>query len=91
MVSGDMENENLQKLRAVFPQFVKDGAIDFDGLQAFFKKLNSGITWSILLIGVLLILLSKFLVSPMFSRSTFPLVDRDKWQAVFLRKLLMLL
>lgn len=38
MVSGDVENENLQKLRAVFPQFVKDGAIDFDALQAFFKK-----------------------------------------------------
>jgi len=36
--SADMENENLQKLRAVFPQFVKDGAIDFDALQAFFKK-----------------------------------------------------
>ena len=38
MVSADIENENLQKLRAVFPQFVKDGVIDFDALQAFFKK-----------------------------------------------------
>lgn len=38
MVSKSIENENLQKLRGVFPQFVKDGAIDFDALQAFFKK-----------------------------------------------------
>lgn len=38
MVSEDVENENLQKLRGVFPQFVKDGAIDFDALQAFLKK-----------------------------------------------------
>lgn len=38
MVSEDIENENLQKLRAVFPQFVKDGSVDFDALQSFFKK-----------------------------------------------------
>lgn len=38
MVSEDIENENLQKLRAVFPQFVKDGQVDFDALQSFFKK-----------------------------------------------------
>lgn len=38
MVSEDIESENLQKLRAVFPQFVKDGFIDFDALQAFLKK-----------------------------------------------------
>ena len=38
MTSENIENENLQKLRAVFPQFVKDGFIDFDSLQAFFKK-----------------------------------------------------
>lgn len=36
--SENIEDENLQKLRAVFPQFVKDGFIDFDSLQAFFKK-----------------------------------------------------
>ncbi|MGB2580173.1 MAG: site-specific DNA-methyltransferase, partial [Minisyncoccia bacterium] len=36
--SDDMENENLQKLRDVFPTFVKDGVIDFDAFQAFFKK-----------------------------------------------------
>jgi len=38
MVSEDVENNNLQKLKAVFPQFVRDGSIDFDALQAFFKK-----------------------------------------------------
>ena len=38
MVSENIENENLLKLRAVFPQFVKDGSIDFDALQAFLKK-----------------------------------------------------
>jgi len=38
MTSENIENDNLQKLRAVFPQFVKDGSIDFDTLQAFFKK-----------------------------------------------------
>ncbi len=38
MVSADIENDNLQRLRVVFPQFVKDGSIDFDALQAFFKK-----------------------------------------------------
>lgn len=38
MTSGDVENENLQKLRSVFPSFVKDGVIDFDAFQAFFKK-----------------------------------------------------
>lgn len=38
MTSENIENENLQKLKAVFPQFVKDGSIDFDALQAFFKK-----------------------------------------------------
>lgn len=36
--SEDIENENLQKLRGVFPQFVKDGAVDFDALQAFLKE-----------------------------------------------------
>jgi len=38
MTSENIENDNLQKLRSVFPQFVKDGQIDFDSLQAFFKK-----------------------------------------------------
>lgn len=37
-VSADIPNENLQKLRAMFPQFVKDGAVDFDALQEFFDK-----------------------------------------------------
>lgn len=37
-VSADIPNENLQKLRVVFPQFVKDGAVDFDALQKFFDK-----------------------------------------------------
>lgn len=36
--SENMENENLQKLRGVFPQFVKDGVIDFDALRAFFDS-----------------------------------------------------
>jgi len=36
--SENIENDNLQKLRSVFPQFVKDGQIDFDSLQAFLKK-----------------------------------------------------
>ncbi|PIQ78689.1 MAG: site-specific DNA-methyltransferase [Parcubacteria group bacterium CG_4_9_14_0_2_um_filter_41_8] len=31
-------NENLEKLRKVFPKFVKDGEIDFDALQTFFDK-----------------------------------------------------
>lgn len=38
MVSDNIENNNLQKLREVFPLFIKDGSIDFDGLQAFLKK-----------------------------------------------------
>lgn len=36
--SENMESDNLEKLRAVFPQFVKDGNIDFDALKAFFEK-----------------------------------------------------
>lgn len=36
--SADIKNENLQKLQEAFPQFIKDGEIDFDALQAFFKK-----------------------------------------------------
>lgn len=36
--SENIENESLQKLRTIFPQFIKDGLIDFDSLQAFFKK-----------------------------------------------------
>jgi adenine-specific DNA-methyltransferase len=31
-------NESLEKLRAVFPQFVKDGEVDFDALKVFFDK-----------------------------------------------------
>jgi adenine-specific DNA-methyltransferase len=36
--SEPIANANLAKLRQVFPQFVKDGEIDFDALQAFFNK-----------------------------------------------------
>jgi adenine-specific DNA-methyltransferase len=36
--SENIENENLQKLKKVFPQFVKDGEVDFDAMQAFLKK-----------------------------------------------------
>ncbi len=37
-ISENIENDNLNKLREVFPQFVKDGEIDFDAMQAFLKK-----------------------------------------------------
>lgn len=37
VASENIENANLQKLRTVFPNFVKDGVIDFDALQAFLK------------------------------------------------------
>ena len=36
--SEPIANENLEKLRKVFPQFVKDGEIDFNALQTFFDK-----------------------------------------------------
>jgi adenine-specific DNA-methyltransferase len=36
--SENIQNENLTKLRSVFPNFVKDGQIDFDQLQAFLKS-----------------------------------------------------
>lgn len=39
-VSENIGNENLEKLRKVFPQFVKDGEVDFDALKAFFDKEN---------------------------------------------------
>jgi len=35
-ISASMSSENLEKLRGVFPQFVRDGEIDFDALKAFF-------------------------------------------------------
>lgn len=38
--SGDIHNENLEKLRNAFPLFVKDGEIDFDALKAFFDAEN---------------------------------------------------
>lgn len=51
--SESIKNDNLQKLRSIFPQFVKDGEVDFDALQAFLKKdgiLNEGekygLNWS---------------------------------------------
>ena len=37
-ISEDIENENLQKLRAVFPNFVKDGEVDLDAIKAFFNN-----------------------------------------------------
>ena len=36
--SMDLKSENLQKLQAVFPQFVRDGEIDFDNLKLFFEE-----------------------------------------------------
>jgi adenine-specific DNA-methyltransferase len=36
--SENLGVENLEKLRKVFPEFVKDGIIDFDTLKAFFEK-----------------------------------------------------
>lgn len=36
--SESIENENLQKLRVAFPNFVKDRQVDFDALQKFFDK-----------------------------------------------------
>ncbi len=36
--SAPIFDENLNKLREVFPNFVKDGQVDFDALQAFLKK-----------------------------------------------------
>ncbi|MCX6715233.1 MAG: site-specific DNA-methyltransferase [Candidatus Uhrbacteria bacterium] len=36
--SANIANENLDKLRKVFPQFVKDGQIDFDALKKFFVE-----------------------------------------------------
>lgn len=50
--SESIEHENLQKLRAVFPEFVKENTIDFDALKAFFEKegmLNTekyGLSWA---------------------------------------------
>jgi adenine-specific DNA-methyltransferase len=38
--SKNIQNENLDKLRRVFPQFVKDNEIDFDALKKFFDKEN---------------------------------------------------
>lgn len=53
MASESIENDNLSKLRSVFPQFVKDGEVDFDTLQAFLKAEGSlsgeekyGLSWS---------------------------------------------
>lgn len=36
--SDNLENENLEKLRKVFPEFVKDGLVDFDALKTFFEE-----------------------------------------------------
>ena len=37
-MSENIENDNLEKLRRVFPEFVKDGDINFDALKVFFEK-----------------------------------------------------
>lgn len=51
--SADIQDENLQKLRAVFPNFVTENTIDFDALKQFFAKNNLladkekyGLNWS---------------------------------------------
>lgn len=36
--SAGVQNNSLEKLRTVFPQFVKDGQIDFDALKSFFDE-----------------------------------------------------
>lgn len=36
--SPEMQTESLDRLREVFPQFVKDGEIDFDALKEFFAS-----------------------------------------------------
>lgn len=36
--SAPIANEELEKLRSIFPQFVKDGDIDFDALKGWFEK-----------------------------------------------------
>ena len=36
--SAETRNDSLEKLRSVFPQFVKDGQVDFDAVQTFFEK-----------------------------------------------------
>jgi adenine-specific DNA-methyltransferase len=38
--SENLENQNLEKLRAIFPEFVKDGEVDFDAIKDFFDKEN---------------------------------------------------
>lgn len=38
MVSENIKNDNLAKLRVIFPQFVKEDVIDFDALREFFNK-----------------------------------------------------
>ena len=37
-VSVDVFAEEMEKFRAVFPQFVRDGVIDFDGLKDYFTQ-----------------------------------------------------
>jgi len=36
--SESVEHESLEKLRGVFPQFVKDGEVDFDALKSWFEE-----------------------------------------------------
>lgn len=36
--SENIENDNLEKLHTVFPEFVKDDLVDFDTLKVFFEK-----------------------------------------------------
>ncbi len=36
--SQNIQNENLTKLKSVFPQFVKDGQVDFNALKVFFDN-----------------------------------------------------
>ena len=36
--SENIENENLEKLKKIFPNFIKEGQIDFDNLRTFFDE-----------------------------------------------------
>jgi adenine-specific DNA-methyltransferase len=51
--SPDMRAEEVARLRSIFPQCVKDGAIDFDALKAFFGDAHAvvgtekyGLSWA---------------------------------------------
>ena len=39
--SGDTQHEHLEQLRKIFPQFVKDGEIDFDSAEVLAVRLRA--------------------------------------------------